>query len=171
MNLQQDSPVVSVHPGSTWETKRWGPLYVAKLCDNLQKQYNCQILLLGGTEEQDYLSFIRNAMRGEAVNLSGKTTLKELACILYQSNLMITMDSGPMHIACAVNTPVVALFGPTAPWRTGPFGENKNVIRKDLPCSPCFKRKCPEGHHRCMQEISIEDVLRACDEYLTQILQ
>jgi len=72
---------------------------------------------------------------------------------------MVTTDTGPMHIAAAMGTPVVALFGPTAPWRTGPFGDGHVVIRKELPCSPCFKKKCTDP--RCMGTIEVEEVLQA----------
>jgi len=103
---------------------------------------------------------------GNVTTLGGQTTLRELACIISKSTLMVSMDSGPMHLSCAVGTPVVALFGPTGPWSTGPFGRNDRIIRKELPCSPCFKRVCPEGHHRCMTDITAEEVFDACEHFL-----
>ena len=103
-------------------------------------------------------------MNQYAVNASGETTLKELAYLFQRAQLVITTDSGPMHIAAAMGIPVIALFGPTAPWRTGPYSKNAKVVRTDLHCSPCFKKKC--NHISCMNDIAVEDVLAAVDTLL-----
>jgi 3-deoxy-D-manno-octulosonic-acid transferase/heptosyltransferase-1 len=166
-HVNRNKPVVCFHPSAVWATKRLAQEKVARLCDMLQEEFKCQILFVGTAEEKEYLDHICSLLNGEAKNLAGKTSLRELACLVSKSDLMVSMDSGPMHITCAVGTPVVALFGPTAPWRTGPFGDNYSVIRKELPCSPCFKkRECPEGHHRCMNDITVEDVFKVCCNYL-----
>jgi 3-deoxy-D-manno-octulosonic-acid transferase/heptosyltransferase-1 len=98
-------------------------------------------------------------MKKEPGNLAGRTSLKELAYLFTRSNVLVTTDTGPMHIAAAMGCPVVALFGPTAPWRTGPYGKGHRVIRAEMDCSPCFKKKC--DHMTCMKEITVEEVFEA----------
>jgi len=166
---QDAKPLIVVHSFSTWPTKCWDAGRVATVCDGLIARYDARIVFAGTAADQAQVSGIMSAMKGPADNLAGRTTLRELACLLARSSLMVTMDSGPMHLACAVGVPVVALFGPTAPWRTGPFGSRHSVIRKELDCSPCYRKKtCPLGHHRCMADITVEDVLEVCSNYLRQ---
>ena len=163
-------PLIVVHPCAAWPTKCWNAAHVAAVCDRLQKKYDARIVFAGSAAEHILVSSIIAGMTEPALSLAGRTTLRELACLLASSSLMVAMDSGPMHLACAVGTPVVALFGPTAPWRTGPFGSRHSVIRKELACSPCYKKKaCPLGHHRCMADITVEDVLKVCSNYLPQV--
>jgi ADP-heptose:LPS heptosyltransferase len=95
-------------------------------------------------------------MKGQAINFAGKTTLTELAALYEKAALVISTDTGPMHLAAAMGTPVVALFGPTAPWRTGPFGKSHQIITAELECSPCFKRRCETTD--CMSKISVMQV-------------
>jgi len=98
--------------------------------------------------------------------LLGRLTLKQLVAVLQDVDLMITVDSGPMHIAAAVGTPVVALFGPTDPVRTGPLGPGR-ILRRELPCSPCLRRRCQiDDTYRCMRDLSVAEVLGAVQELL-----
>nr|MDA8161573.1 lipopolysaccharide heptosyltransferase I [Desulfobacteraceae bacterium] len=92
-------------------------------------------------------------------DLTGRTGLKSLAALFEVSTVVLSTDTGPMHLAAAAGVPVVALFGPTAPWRTGPFGVSHKVIRLGLSCSPCFRRSCPEP--MCMTGIDTSDVVAA----------
>lgn len=162
-------PLIIVHPFAAWPTKCWDTGSMAMVCDSLRKKYDARIVFVGAAAEYMPAGSIISRMTGPAINLAGRTTLRELACLLARSSLMVAMDSGPMHLACAAGTPVVALFGPTAPWRTGPFGSQQSVIKKGLVCSPCYKKKtCPLGHHRCMADITVEDVLQVCSNYLRQ---
>ena len=89
-----------------------------------------------------------------------------LAALYERVRLLVSTDTGPMHLGAAVGTPVVALFGPTAPWRTGPYGEGHTVIRTAPPCSPCFKRQCDIHRCRCMTDIRVEHVLAATRDIL-----
>ncbi len=167
-SIDASRPLVCLHPSTKWPTKLWSAEKAAELCNRLQQhETGCRVLLAGGPEEKKYLDEIERLTGGEAKNLAGRTSLWQLACLIERSRLLITTDSGPMHVACASGTPVVALFGPTAPWRTGPFGKHHSVVRKELSCSPCFKRnKCPEKHHRCMRDITVEEVFKVCCNYL-----
>lgn len=168
--VNREQPVVCLHPCARWETKLWGLEKTARLCDMLYCETGCQVLLVGSSDEKTCLEHIAGLAGGHAKNMAGKTSLRELAALLSRAALMVSTDSGPLHFACAAGTPVVGLFGPTAPWRTGPFGQDYTVVRKELACSPCFKRRrCPEGHRRCMNDIMVEDVFKVCCNYLKSV--
>lgn len=101
--------------------------------------------------------------------MAGKTTLRMLAALISECDALITNDSGPMHIASALFIPVVAIFGSTDKAATGPFGEGHRTISKDLPCSPCMKRECPEGHLRCMSEVTADELFEALRGLLPKV--
>ena len=101
-----------------------------------------------------------------AVNLAGMTTLRELACLYELADIVVSTDSGPMHLSAAVGTPTVALFGPTDPSRTGPYGEGHAIIRAGLPCSPCFLKACET--RKCMREITVDAVFDAVKGLLSK---
>ncbi len=110
--------------------------------------------------EGDGRSPVIDATRAPIIDMRGKTNLKQLAALLREVDLLVTNDSGPMHIAAALGTPVVAIFGPTDPKRTGPYGEIHRVIRGSAPCSPCFRKSCNRQSHLCMDAVSVEMVLK-----------
>ena len=126
------------------------------------------MVVVGASSEKDNKEFF-SLTNNRVVDLTGKTTLKELAHLTSLSSVVITVDSGPMHIAAAMGVPVVAIFGPTAPWRTGPYGEGHTVIRKELPCSPCFSKICKDKDNICMKEIEVRDVLSAVEAQLKRL--
>jgi len=99
------------------------------------------------------------------VNLGGQTDLQGLAAAMKRCSTVVSNDSGPMHLAAALGVPVVAIFGSTDPSLTHPLGPHK-ILASKPPCSPCMRRKCPLGHYRCLEEISVEDVMRATEEFL-----
>jgi heptosyltransferase-1 len=153
---------VAVNPIAFWETKLWEEEKFAELCDRIWLEMGLRVILTGG--EPGPLDRIRGRMKTESVNLGGRTTLRELACLYRQADLVITTDSGPMHLAAAMGTPLVALFGPTDPLRTGPCGPGHRVIRRGLACMPCFRKRCETK--QCMREIAVEEVLTAAREVL-----
>ena len=157
---------MAVNPMAFWETKLWEEEKFAELCDRIRQELGLRVILTGGAAGP--LDRIRARMKTEAVNLGGRTTLRELACLYRQAALVITTDSGPMHLAAAVGTPVVALFGPTDPLRTGPYGPGHRVIRRGLACMPCFQKRCETK--QCMREIDVEEVLTATKEILAGIV-
>ena len=165
--IVDEKPLIAIHPMARWETKQWDAQKFARLSDQLIKHYNAQIVFTGGKQDGPVIANIISLMKERAVNASGETTLKELAYLFKCSQLVITTDSGPMHIAAAMGTPVIALFGPTAPWRTGPYSKNATIVRKSLYCSPCFKKKC--NHISCMKDITVKDVLEATDSVSQKI--
>lgn len=153
---------VAVSPIAFWQTKLWEDAKFASLCDRIQSELQTGVVLTADTEE--HLAQITKRMKTHAANLGGKTSLKELAALYRRAALVVTTDSGPMHLAAAVGTPVIALFGPTDPSRTGPYGPGHRIVRKGLPCSPCFRKEC--SNPRCMMEISVEEVFSTVKEML-----
>jgi lipopolysaccharide heptosyltransferase II len=156
---------VVIHPVAKWPTKQWPLENFARLADNLVGK-EASLVFTGSPDDreavQSILGQIQNHQR--VVNLAGKTDLKELAGLFSLADLVLTPDTGPMHLAAAVQAPLIALFGPTAPWRTGPYGNNHVILRKPLACSPCFKKKCPTME--CMKSLSVEEVLEAVEKKL-----
>ncbi|MBW2600010.1 MAG: glycosyltransferase family 9 protein [Deltaproteobacteria bacterium] len=146
---------VTVNPVALWDTKLWEDDRFARLCDRIVKELKYKVVFTG-SKDHGSIECIRSGMTFPSVNLEGQTTLRDLAYLYSLSGLLITTDSGPMHIAAAVNTPTVALFGPTDPSRTGPYGKGHIVVRKEMPCSPCFLKKCDTK--RCMKEIGVDEV-------------
>ena len=135
------SPLVAINAGARWPTKQWPSSAFAEVADQLQDQ-GIRVVVIGSVVESQQASTVVEHMRTSAINLVGKTSIKELIALLRRVRLLITNDSGPMHLAAALGTPVVALFGPTDPGRTGPYGLGHRVLRSGIPCSPCFSRRC-----------------------------
>ncbi|MBI5885260.1 MAG: glycosyltransferase family 9 protein [Deltaproteobacteria bacterium] len=116
-------------------------------------------VIAGSAHDKASLDALAASIGAKAVNAAGLLDLAELREAMRKAAFAVTVDSGPMHIAASVGTRVAALFGPTAPWRTGPYGKGHTVIRKKLTCSPCFKKTCSDP--RCMRDIMVEDVVEA----------
>lgn len=155
----KDRPLVAVNPVARWNTKLWPERSFAELGDRLVKEKNAVVIFTGGPEDRAVNDRIISLMSETAVNWAGETTLKELAALASLADLFISTDTGPMHLAAAAGAKVLALFGPTAPWRTGPYGPSHVVVRTGIVCSPCFQRKCEIGV-RCMEGITVEEVMR-----------
>ncbi len=151
-----DGPLVVISPTSRWATKRWGAERFARLGDLLAGDGGARVVFTGAAGDLDYIEGIREGMKNPALNLAGKTDIKTLVAVLKAADLVVSCDSGPMHIASAVGTPVVAIFGPTDPGYTGPFGGRSVVITSGAECSPCRRRRCEDM--RCMKDIRVEEV-------------
>ncbi|MEW6288392.1 MAG: lipopolysaccharide heptosyltransferase I [Thermodesulfobacteriota bacterium] len=162
--IADPSMVVPINPVATWPTKLWDNAGFAQVADWVAGQGR-QVVFTGGKGDRPVIDAIIARMHQPAVNLAGETTLKTLAALYRSARLVISTDTGPMHLAAAVGTPVVAVFGSTAPWRTGPYGEGHQVVRLDLPCSPCLKREC--DHRRCMNDLAPELVINALQRLLS----
>jgi heptosyltransferase-1 len=152
-------PLIAINPMARWKTKLWSERKFAELADRLISERNVVVIFTGSHEDGQVNARILAMMEQSAVNWAGETTLKELAALASLCTVFITTDTGPMHLAAAAGTRVVALFGPTAPWRTGPFGPSHVIVRAGLDCSPCFKRTC-DDNVRCMEEITVDEVMR-----------
>lgn len=147
-----------------WATKLWSDGKFAELGTRLVKSTGLKCVLVGGPSDEAALEGLKGAIGPGAVNLAGKVDLNSLFSIMSRAEFAVTVDSGPMHVAAASGIPVVALFGPTAPWRTGPYGAGHRVIRKDLECSPCFQRRCADT--KCMDLIGVDEVAGAVEGLL-----
>ncbi len=161
-------PVVAINPMARWDTKLWDSGKFSRLADMLIQDLGCFVVFTGSKTDEIEIIRIFSRMNKPCVKLSGLTDLRVLAAIYEMSACVICTDTGPMHLAAAVGSPVVALFGPTAPWRTGPFGEGHNVLRADLSCSPCFKKEC--DNVACMRNISVEQVFDSVSKMLERHL-
>ncbi len=140
-------------PGARWMTKRWPSDNFGKLSAILP----IKTVIIGSKSDIEIARRIVDLSNGNAISLAGKTNLKELIEVIRGAKFAVSNDSGPMHIASALRIPVFALFGPTDPTKTGPYGEGHTVIKKEeITCSPCFKRSCNDL--RCMKDLSVERV-------------
>lgn len=149
-----------------WATKLWRDDRFVGLAKKLIEEKKLQAVLAGSPSDKEELDRMAASIGKGSVNMAGDTDLKELFALFSLAAFAVTVDSGPMHIAAASGARTVALFGPTAPWRTGPYGKGHVIVRKGLPCSPCFKRVCASP--KCMQEITVEEVLDGIEKILAE---
>jgi heptosyltransferase-1 len=164
ISIENGQSLAVLHPGARWPTKLWPGPHWARLANWLAKEKGFQVVLTGSPGDLELAAEIIAQTEAPLLNLAGRTSLAELAALLQQARVAVTTDTGPMHLAAALRTPVVALFGPTAPWRTGPFGHGHEVVRLALPCSPCFRRDCPEP--RCLTELPVSAAQEAVEKIL-----
>ncbi|MDC0920183.1 lipopolysaccharide heptosyltransferase II [Candidatus Thioglobus sp.] len=157
--------VLGINPGASYgSAKRWYPEEFAKVASKLSNQYD--IVIFGGPGEVDIALDIEKSLIQSGVNnyrnIAGKTTIPELIENISNVDLLITGDSGPMHVAAAFQVPTVAIFGPTKDDETSQWMNDKSIIvKKNLDCQPCMKRTCPLKHHECMKLVSAVEVLDA----------
>ena len=154
-------------PGAAFgETKRWPVERFGKLADRLRDRgFDCASVI--GPDEGDLGARLSAAAQVPVPVLGSELDPVELAALLSRANVLIGNDSGPVHLAASVGTPIVAFFGPTDPGRTAPAGAPARILDRYVFCSPCFLKRCPYGHE-CMEEIRVEDALRAVEELLGQ---
>lgn len=152
-------PFAVLLPGTNWPTKRWPVENYAALVGPLRERLGLTTVTAGGPDAVELAGRIP-ADR----DLTGKTSLPQLVALLNRADLVIANDSGPMHIASALNRPLVSIFGPTNPVRTGPYRRLQTVVRLELPCSPCYSRRC--RHTSCMNWLKVEPVLEAAEAAL-----
>jgi lipopolysaccharide heptosyltransferase II len=152
---------IALQPGARWPNKRWPSENFAELVRLTATNFStARFAILGDAGDQPLGEIISRAAPERCLNLCGATSLPEMVEWLRLCDLMVTNDTGPMHAAAALGKPVVALFGPTEPRRTGPYGQLENVLRIDLPCSPCLKDYCAhEKTNECLNAISPAQVL------------
>jgi lipopolysaccharide heptosyltransferase I len=141
-------------PGARWSTKKWAPEQFGELASKLPYKS----VVLGSRSDSKDADILVSLSGGKALSFAGKTTFRDLITLIQNARCVVSNDSGPMHIAAALHVPVVALFGPTDPQRTGPYGNGHIIIRADVECSPCLKKRCKDM--KCMKEISVERVIR-----------
>jgi len=163
-------PLIGINPGAAYgAAKMWYPERFAEAADSLVKEFGGRAVVFGGPGDVEAAGAVASSMRTPPISLAGRTTVKELILTLSFMDVFITNDSGPMHIAAALDVPIVAVFGSTNHVTTAPMageGRARIVRRDDVECSPCLKRVCPEGHHRCMDLIEAEHVVVEARKFL-----
>ncbi|MFO8012468.1 MAG: lipopolysaccharide heptosyltransferase II [Phycisphaerae bacterium] len=161
--LGAGEPFVAVCAHARWPTKQWPAERFAAVLERMRETRGARAVLVGSPDAADGARAIARAMTEPPIDLTGATTLKELAAVLGEARVMLTNDSGPMHVAAAVGRPVVALFGPTNPKRTGPYGPGHRVLAGRAACSPCYRRRClydrASGAMLCLTNITPEAVV------------
>ncbi len=159
-----DRPLVVIHPGSSNPAKIWPRERYAELIRRLRKEAGCNVAVLGSREERDLTGGILKKSGTDVLDFTGILDLKELAALIKRSKLFIGNDTGPMHMAAALDIPVIAIFGRnmpgTGPTRWRPWGEKHVVFHEDPGCDPCYDAACPYDH-RCLRAITVEEVFNA----------
>ncbi len=162
-----EHPLLIIAPGAEFgPSKRWPARYFAEVA-NVKLLQGWEVWLFGSPKDQDIATEVNVLTRHRCRDLTGKTTLAEAVDLLSLATIVVTNDSGLMHIAAALERPIVAIYGPTPADITPPLGERCKSLFLDLPCRPCMKRQCPLGHWRCMQDLQPPSVLAGMDVVLS----
>jgi heptosyltransferase II len=163
--VESDDVLIGISPGAAYgKAKRWFPERYAELTLRLLAFDKVKVIVFGGKEESSFFHYLKEGVKHSVIDTTGKTNLIQLAALLKSCRMLVTNDSGPMHIAAGVETPVIAIFGSSDPSQTGPLGKNHTVIKKEVSCSPCFERDCDT--FECFEKISVEEVLKHVKEQL-----
>jgi heptosyltransferase-2 len=173
-NIESADTLIAIHPGASCPSKKWPLEYFASLVYRLTANYGVQIVLLGGPEEVDETSKLKFALTGNIIDMSGQTSVGELAALLKRCKLFISNDSGPVHIATAVGTPSIVIFGRKqpglSPKRWGPRGREDIVLHKDVGCKVCFAHNC-KNDFKCLKAITVDEVFCAVKKLAAGRLQ
>lgn len=160
--------IIGVNPGAAYgSAKRWLTDRYAYVADHLAEKHKARILIFGAAAEKHIAQEIAGQMSHPPLLCAGLTSLGQLMALIKECHLFLTNDSGPMHLAAALDVPQIAIFGSTSEIATGPFSPRAFVIKQPVDCSPCFLRECPIDF-RCMTRISVEQVLQAAERQLAQ---
>lgn len=165
-NKETRNIYIGINPGGDRFSKKWDPKKFSELANSLKKELNACIIILGGPGEENTAAEIEDGISGSAINLCGQLTIDELIYIIDKMNLLVSNDSGPMHIAVGTKTPVVAIFGPGKPKRFGPYTSPDlfRVVQKKLDCQPCKTVDC--SNPVCIQWVETEEVYSNCKALL-----
>jgi predicted lipopolysaccharide heptosyltransferase III len=169
--LASGRSLIALHPFSRWRYKEWPTENYIALIKHIGSRYPVHIAITGSADEKGRAAHLVKAARAKAYNLAGKTTIGDLAGVLKKCGLVIGIDSAAIHIAAAVGTPTVTIFGPSAPINWAPRGEQHQIIFKDLPCVPCRQKGCNNSEvSRCLEELSIDEVIPVVERSLQEII-
>lgn len=164
-NFDFDSKYIVLNIGATKPANKWQPEYFAELADMINKQTHFKSVITGGDDDKQHGKEIETRAHCQIKNLCGKTSLKELSLVIAGAKCVVSCDTGPMHLAVALKTNLIALFGPSDPERTGPYAGI--VIQKKIDCSPCNKKKCSDPI--CMEKIKPEHVMDKLGELIQKL--
>ncbi len=165
-NIKPTDNLAVIHPDASCPSKRWPIERFAQLCNKLIEEKGFKVAIISGQKDSYIVKMVKRYLRHPVVDLSGKTSVSQLASFLKRAKLLISNDSGPVHIAAALGTPVIAIFGRNqaglSPMRWGPLGEKNIILHKDVGCKVCLAHDCKFGFI-CLGAISVKDVLAAVD--------
>lgn len=171
LQLQTTKPILALCPGAEFgPAKRWPTTYFAEVAQEKIKA-GWQVWLFGSVKDQIITQKIQQTTKNNCIDLAGKTSLAEAIDLLSLSEMVVSNDSGLMHIAAALNRPLVVLYGSSSPRFTPPLAEKVKILNLNLSCSPCFKRQCPLGHLKCLQDLLPHRVLEAMNELMPQLVR
>jgi lipopolysaccharide heptosyltransferase II len=163
--VKEGSRIVYANPGARWKTKQWTIGGWSKLAELLIRKVGATVIFSGSPDDAPHIQSITDLMTERALNAAGSLSLSDAVALIEASDVYVGVDSGPMHIAAFVGTPVVAILGPTEPAKVGPYGQGHRVFRReDLDCLACRKRSCKERF--CMERIGPEEVFDATVHFL-----
>jgi len=169
LGVPEGRRIVGINPGATYgSAKRWFPDRFAMVADTLSEEWDAAVVLMGSVPEASLSAEIETAMGRKAVNLAGRTTVREVMALLASCSFLLTNDSGPMHIGAAFGVPLVAIFGPTDWRKTSPWTKEARVVRVDVDCSPCHRKECDRGHE-CMVGVTADMVIAAARELMAEV--
>ena len=167
--INKNDFVITVNPGASCVSKRWRAENFAKAADLLSEKFGAKVAVISGRTDKAFGDAVASSVKRGALNLSGQTSVADIASVLRRSRLFISNDSGPVHIACAVGTPVVVIFGRgdrgLSPRRWGPTGAKSVVLHKDVGCDPCLAHNCKLGF-RCLEAVTVDEVVAAAEKAL-----
>jgi heptosyltransferase-3 len=162
----KDRSLVLLQPGARYWFKAWPVERFAQLADRLNERFSCQVFVGGSRQEASLAEAVVTQAKSRLLSIAGRSNVRTLAALLKRSALFVGNDTGVMHIAAAVGTPVVGLFGPSNPAEWGPRGGPSEVIYKALDCRVCFHPTCRRGEENCMKLITVDEVMAACTRSL-----
>lgn len=163
--LPEASRRVAILIGSSWKSRKWTPDAWAKVCERIVTELHALPILCGGPQDEVLAEEVTRRLKiSEYASTVGRTNLRELAYLLSEVKSAVAVDSGPMHIAAAVGTPVVSLWGPTDPRKIAPYGSESLVVQSAIGCSPCLLRECPGLQSLCLSAIPAEVVMLRLSE-------
>ncbi len=162
--IKAGEDLIIINPGGNWLLKRWPKENFARLANALANRFQAKIIITGANTDIKLAQEISSLMKNKPIILCGKTNLKQLGAVLERAKLVISNDSGPMHLAAGLKIPLIALFGPTSPLITGPYTEvNCIILQKDIGCLiPCYNLSCPDN--RCLKAVEIEEVVKTAEK-------
>ncbi len=168
LGINPRSSWVVIHPGATAPSRRYPPEHFARVARRLVLDVDMHVIFTGSAAERREIEWIRTAMGVRSFSLAGELNLGELAALLEMAPLLIANNTGPVHVAAAVGTPVVDLYALTNPQHT-PWGVPSRVLNHDVRCKYCYKSICPEGHHNCLTLVPPEAVVEAVWSLLAEV--
>jgi heptosyltransferase-2 len=165
--IEGGRPLIGLNPSATFgPAKQWFPERYAALGERLHRRYDAAIVIFGGPADRDLGQSITGMMACPVIDLSGRTSLGEAMALIDRCSAFVTNDSGLMHVAAALDTPLVAIFGSTNSTTTSPYSPTSRIVRVSIECSPCMQPVCPLGHMNCMREVSVDMVSAAVEGLL-----